>query len=110
MEPVGGHVRPNRMFADTDAIRAFGATSAAQADDLSTIAAALSAMPSAAADSMLGPVGARFLAALADATTDAARAVAMLSDRLEAGHFTARASATAYENADHRLGAAFSRL
>ena len=98
------------MFADTAAIRAFGAASSAQADDLGAIAAALSAMPSAAADSMLGPVGARFLAALADATTDAARAVAALSDRLEAGDFTARASSTAYENADHRLGATVSRL
>jgi hypothetical protein len=110
VEPAGGHVRPNRMFADTDAIRAFGAASMAQASELGAIAAALSAMPSAAADSMLGPVGARFLAALADATTDASRAVATLSDRLEAGHFTARASATAYETADHRLGAAVSRL
>jgi hypothetical protein len=98
------------MIVDTHAIRAFGAASSAQAADLSAIAAALSAMPSAAADSMLGPVGTKFLAALSDATTDASRAVAMLSDRLESGHFTARASATAYENADHRLGAAVSRL
>jgi hypothetical protein len=98
------------MFADTDAIRAFGAASSAQAGDLSSIAAALLAMPSPAADSMLGPVGARFLAALADATTDASRAVATLSDRLESGHLTARASATAYEKADHRLSAAVSRL
>jgi hypothetical protein len=98
------------MFADTDAIRAFGAASSAQADDLSAIAAALSAMPSPAAGPTLGPVGARFLAALADATSDASRAVATLSDRLEAGRSTSGASATAYENADHRLGTAVSRL
>ena len=98
------------MFADTDAIRALGAATSAQADDLTAIAAALSAMPGVAAASMLGPVGVRFLAALADATTDASRAVAALNARLEAGHVTARAAATAYENADHRLGAAILRV
>jgi hypothetical protein len=98
------------MFADTDAIRAFGAASSAQAADLSAVVATLASLPAPAASSALGPVAARFLAALADATTDASRAVATLSDRLESGHFTARASATAYENADHRLGAAVSRL
>ena len=59
---------------------------------------------------MLGPVGTRFLAALADAATEASRAVAALSDRLAAGRLTAHASAGAYEDADHRLGAAVSRL
>jgi hypothetical protein len=98
------------MFADTDAIRAFGAAGSAQADDLTAVVAALAALPSASASSMLGPVGARFLAALADAATDASRAVATLSDRLEAGHLTARASAAAYENVDQQLGSAVSRL
>ena len=98
------------MFADTDAIRAFGAANSAQAADLAAVAADLSSMPGAAADSMLGPVGTRFLAALADAVAQESRAVAALSDRLEAGYRTAHASATAYENADHRLGAAVSRL
>ena len=98
------------MFADTDAIRAFGAANSAQAADLAAVAADLSSMPGAAAGSMLGPVGTRFLAALADAVAQASRAVAALSDRLEAGHRTAHASAAAYENADHQLGAAVSRL
>jgi hypothetical protein len=110
MEPVGARVRPNRMFADTDAIRAFGAANSAHAADLSALVATLGSFPAASASSMLGPVGARFLAALADAATDASRAVAALSDRLEAGHLTARASAAAYENADHQLGRAVSRL
>jgi hypothetical protein len=98
------------MFADTDAIRAFGAASSAQAADLAAVAATLSSMPGPAAGSMLGPVGSRFLAALADAAVEGARAVATLSDSMEAGHLTAYVSAAAYENADHQLGAAVSRL
>ncbi len=97
------------MFADTDAIRAFGADNSAQAADLSALVTDLTSLPTASANSM-GPVGTRFLAALADAATDASLAVAALSDRLEAGHLTARASAAAYDNADHRLGGAISRL
>jgi hypothetical protein len=92
------------MFADTDAIRAFGAANSAQAADLDTVAATLSSMPGAAAASMLGPVGTRFLAALADATTDASRAVAVLGDRVAAGCDTARVSAGAYEEADAHGG------
>jgi hypothetical protein len=98
------------MFADTDAIRAFGAANAARAADLAAVAAALSSMPDAGAGSGLGPIGARFLAALAEATTDVSRAVAALGDRLATGYLTAHASAAAYENADCRLGAAVSRL
>jgi hypothetical protein len=97
------------MFADTDAIRAFGAANSAHAADLAAVAAAMSSMPGAAANSMLGPVGTRFLAALADATTEALHAVTALADRLTAGCLTAHASAMAYEDADHRLGAAVSR-
>jgi hypothetical protein len=98
------------MFADTDAICAFGAANSAHAADLAAVAAALSSMPGAAAGSLLGPVGIRFLAALADATTEASHAVTALGERLAAGCSTAHASAAAYENADHRLGAAVSRL
>jgi hypothetical protein len=59
---------------------------------------------------MLGPVDSGFLAALADATTEASRAVAALGHRLDAGHLTARASAAAHEDADQQLGVAVSRL
>jgi hypothetical protein len=110
LEPRGDQLRPNRMFAHTDAIRAFGADHSAQADDLAAVVADLASMPGPGAASMLGPVGARFLAALADATTDASRAVSALSDRLEAGHRTARASAAAYDDADYRLGGAVAGL
>jgi len=98
------------MFADTDAIRAFAAASTAHAADLAAVAATLSSMPGAAADSMLGPVGARFLTALADATTEASRAVAALGERLQAGCLTAHASAAAYENADEHSGTLVSRV
>jgi hypothetical protein len=98
------------MFADTDAIRAFGAANSAQAADLAAVAAALSSMPGAAADSMLGLIGARFLAALADATAEASRTAAALGERLAAGCDTAHASATAYENADDRTGTMVSRV
>ncbi len=92
------------MFADTDAIRAFGAASLTQAADLAAVAAALSSMPGPAASSMLGPVGTRFLTALADAATDASLAVAALGDKVAAGCDTARASAGAYEAADAQGG------
>jgi hypothetical protein len=59
---------------------------------------------------MLDPVGIPFLAALADAVVQGSRVVALLGDRVEAGHLTAYASAGAYEDADHQLGAAVSRL
>jgi hypothetical protein len=98
------------MFADTDAIRAYGAANSAQAADLAAVAAVLSSMPGPAAGPMLGPVGTRFLAALADAVAQRSRAVATLSDRMESGNLTAYASAGAYEDADHQLGAAVSRL
>jgi|1186.fasta_scaffold318008_2 hypothetical protein len=90
------------MFADTDAIHTLGAANSEHAADLAAVAAALSSLPDADA---LGPVGTRFLAALADATADAARAVTALADRLAAGCHTARASAAAYENADQHTGA-----
>jgi hypothetical protein len=92
------------MFADTDAIRTFGTASSAQAADLAAAAVTLSSVPGPAAGSMLGPVGTRFLAALADATTDASRAVTALGDRIAGGSDTAHASAGAYEGADARGG------
>jgi len=97
------------MFADTDAIRAFGAANSAQAADLAAVAAALSSTPDAAAGAMLGPVGARFVAALADAAMAASRSVTALGERLAAGHVTAYASAATYEDADYRLGTALTR-
>ncbi|AGB21694.1 Protein of unknown function (DUF2580) [Mycobacterium sp. JS623] len=88
------------MFADTDVIRALGAAHAEHAAELASVAATLSSMP----DGTLGPVGARFVAALAEATGEASRSVTTLADRLTAGCHTAHASAAAYESADERAG------
>ncbi|HET7664666.1 MAG TPA: type VII secretion target [Mycobacterium sp.] len=95
------------MFADTEAIRIFGATNSAQAADLAAVADALSALPDTAAAS-LGPVGARLVAALAEAAAETSRAVTALADRFVAGCHTAHASAAAYEDADERTGAVVS--
>ncbi len=92
------------MLADTDAIRSLGSASAAHAADLAAIAATLSSLPDPAAASMFGAVGARFLAALADAVATEARAVTALSDRFSAADTTAHAAATGYDDADLRAG------
>ena len=92
------------MFADTDAIRTLGSANSAHAADLANVAATLSSLPVAAGASMFGPVGARFLTALAEAAADGSRAVAALSDRLSASGTTAHAAALAYDDADHGAG------
>lgn len=88
------------MFADTDAIRALGTAHAEHAAELASVAATLSLMP----DGALGPVGARFVTALAEATAEASRSVTTLADRLTFGCHTAHASAAAYDIADERGG------
>jgi hypothetical protein len=92
------------MIADTDAIRALGSDNSAHAADLAAIATTLSSLPVEAAAPMLGPVGARFLTALAEAAADGSRAVAAMSDRLSASSTTAHAAAIAYDDADHGAG------
>lgn len=92
------------MLADTDAIRALGSASSAQAADLAAIASMLSSLPGPATASMFGPVGAAFLAALADAAAGEARAATELSDSVSAACTTAHASAAAYDDVDQRVG------
>lgn len=84
------------MFADTDAIRALGTASATHAADLADVAAVLASLP----PPNLGPVGARFMAALEQAAADGARTLAALSERLAATNTTAYAAAAAYDDAD----------
>ncbi|MGY4653267.1 hypothetical protein [Mycobacterium sp. URHB0021] len=96
------------MFADTDAIRAFGAANRSQAADLAAIAARLSLLPAAGSASALGPVGALFLSALAAAVSGESLAVTALSDRVASTSTTAHATAVAYDEADGRAGAAIS--
>jgi hypothetical protein len=93
------------MFADTDAVRAFGAANSAHADDLSAIASTLSSLPTAAVATVMGPVAARFVAALTEAAIRESRAVAALAEGASAAATTARSSAAAYDAADLRAGA-----
>jgi hypothetical protein len=92
------------MFADTDAIRALGSAASTQAADLADIAVALSSLPVAAAEPSLGPIGARFLAALTEAAADGSRAVTRLSEQLYTSKTTAYAIASAYDTADGVAG------
>jgi hypothetical protein len=92
------------MLAYTDAIRALGFASSAHAADLAAVASTLSSLPDPATSSMFGAVGARFLAALAEATTIEAQAVAALRDRVSAACTTAHSSAAGYADADHHAG------
>jgi hypothetical protein len=96
------------MFADTDAIRAMGSANSAHAADLAGVAAVLSTVP--LAGSALGPVGAKFVAALAEAAADGSRAVSALGESLAASHRTASAAAAAYDDADHGAGALITGL
>jgi hypothetical protein len=93
------------MFADTDAIRALGSAHSIHADDLVDIAATLSSLPITAAGLSLGPVGARFVSALAEAAADGSRAVAALSEHLWASNVTAHTVASAYDTTDSGAGA-----
>jgi hypothetical protein len=90
------------MLVDTNAIRALGAHCTKRADDLSSAAATLDSLPGAGAAAAFGPVGARFLAALADATAAEARAIATLGENLSAAFSRAGAVADAYTDADRR--------
>ena len=93
------------MHADTDAIRNLAAASTSHADELAAIASTLTSVPSAAAASTFGPVGAPFLAAVVEAVAQEARAVAALGERTSTTAGAASASASAYDAADARAGA-----
>ncbi|RDH77814.1 hypothetical protein DVS77_15505 [Mycolicibacterium moriokaense] len=90
------------MLVDTDAVRTLGSNCRAQADDLSTAAAALTSLPGPAAAAAFGPVGAGFLAALSDTVLAQARAIAALSDDLASAHSVSATVADAYADADRR--------
>ena len=104
MEPMWASCRPKRMFADTDAIRALGATNAAHADALAGIADTLGSLP-VAAGSSLGPVASRFLSALCEAAADGARKLAVISHQMTGSGETAKVVASAYDSVDSDAGA-----
>jgi hypothetical protein len=90
------------MLVDTNAIRALGTDCLKQADDLSAAAAALKSLPGPGATAAFGPVGAGFLATLADAVVLEARAVIALSEDLASAQGKSGALADAYAAADRR--------
>ncbi len=90
------------MFVDTNAICALGTDCSSHADDLSTAAAALESLPGPGAAAAFGPVGAGFLAALADAVTKEAQAIVALSEDLASAHSVTGVVADAYSDADRR--------
>jgi hypothetical protein len=83
MEPGPAATRPNRMLTDTDAVRALGSASAQGADLEAIGRGTLSSLP-VAASSTLGPIGTRFLSALAAAAEHESRVAAGLSERAAA--------------------------
>lgn len=90
------------MLVDTNALHALGSHCSKQADDLSTARAALSALPGADAVAAFGPIGARFLATLADAIAAEARTIAVLGEELASARSRTEAAADAYTDADRR--------
>jgi predicted dinucleotide-binding enzyme len=90
------------MFVDTNAICALGTDCSAHADDLSSAAAVLKSLPGAGATAAFGPIGAGFLAALADAVETEMRAVLTLGDDLASAQSVTGVVATAYSDADRR--------
>lgn len=90
------------MLVDTNAIRALGSDCSARADDLSAAAAALKSVPGPDAAAALGPVGAKFLATLADMAAVEARAIAALGHGLASAHSISGGVADSYSAADHR--------
>jgi hypothetical protein len=110
MEPKCAGARPNRMLADTSDIHAFGAAQSRQAADLAAVNARLESAGGWLSPDALGPVGARFSAALGEAVAREARLVAELSERLAAACATAHSNADAYQATEHRAGQAITGL
>jgi hypothetical protein len=90
------------MFVDTNAICALGTDCSAHAEDLFSAAAVLKSLPGAGAAAAFGPVGAGFLAALADAVATEMRAVLTLGDDLASTQSVTGVVAQAYSDADRR--------
>jgi hypothetical protein len=97
------------MLADTSAIHAFGVAQTRHAADLAAITARL-ASASECCSSALGPVGARFLAALTEAVALEARLVAGLGERMAAAGTAAHSNAEAYGASERRVGQSLSGL
>jgi len=96
------------MLADTSDIRSLSIAQRRHADDLTSVAAELSAarVPADA----FGPIGSGFLAALNEALVREANRVKGLAERLTAATSTTIAAADAYSAAEDAAGQSISRL
>ncbi|WP_029116628.1 type VII secretion target [Mycobacterium sp. URHB0044] len=92
------------MLADIAAIRALAAAHSGHAADLDAVAATLRSAVGPSCAAAFGPIGARFVAALAEAVARDAAAAARLGERMTVADHTAAAAAVAYDNADGRAG------
>lgn len=92
------------MFADLASVRSFGTTSAGHAAELATLAAQLTEVPAPDALERFGPVAARFVAALVEATGEASRHASALADLLSHTGSAAAKAADDFDLADHRSG------
>ncbi len=108
MEPKRSGRRHNRMIADTSDIHGFSIAQLRHADDLTSVAADLTAA-TAAADAF-GSVGAEFLDALNRALTQEAHHAAQLAERLASARSAAGAAAHAYHAAEGHAGQTISFL
>ena len=88
------------MHADTSAIDAFGIAQDDRAASLDDIRAALSNARDLLTDASLGPVGARFTTALADALERQAARIADVCRAAAGAADTARATSVEYLSAD----------
>ena len=86
---------PDVTRVDSDAVRALAHAHAGHAVDLSSVSASLATLPLAAVADALGPVGARFAAALSDAITVESAHAAALADSVGAAAVTASGCAAA---------------
>jgi hypothetical protein len=104
MEPERAYPRHNVVLADTAVIRALGAAHARQAADLDAVTATLRSVPGSGCAAAFGPVGARFLAALAEAIARESGIAAQLSARVASAGHAAEATADAYDSSERRVG------
>jgi hypothetical protein len=110
MEPNGCGARPNRMLADTSAIHAYGTAQTRHAADLAAVTTRLASAAGALSSDALGPIGARFVAALGEAVAREANLIARLGERAAAAGATAHSAGDAYQATQHRADRSLSGL
>lgn len=98
------------MQVDTDAVRAFGLTHAAAGGDVGAVAAAMASFPVEAAAVALGPVGARFVAALSEVTSTLAADVSVVAEAMAHFDSGARAAAVGFAEMDDDAGVRLGRI